>query len=71
MGIIELVWQVTTYTKIYPSGYHRLILGRTTILPVNHATTDLQLGSFREIRSKIGKSPRLRVPFYGFTGNVC
>ena len=69
-GITEIVWQAIAYTKIFPIGYHRLILGRTTILPANHATADPQRGSFRATRTKNGKHPRPRVLFYGFMGNV-
>jgi hypothetical protein len=68
--ITKIVWQATTYTKIFSNGYHRLILGRTIIWPANHATTSLHRGSFRATRSKNGKRPRPRVPFYGLMENV-
>ena len=55
---------------MFPIGYHRLILGRITILPVNHATARLHRGLFRATRSKNGKRPSPQVPFYGFMGNV-
>jgi hypothetical protein len=54
---------------IFPNGYRRLILGRTTTLPANHATANLQRGSLRATRSQNGKRPRPQVPFYGFMGN--
>jgi hypothetical protein len=68
--ITKIVWQVIAYTKTFPIGYHRLILGRTTISPANHATAGLRRGSFRATRSKNGKRPRPQVPFYGFMENV-
>jgi hypothetical protein len=46
-GITEIVLQVTTYNKIFSSGYRHLILGRTTTSPANYATVALQRGSFR------------------------
>ena len=66
----EIVWQATAYTKIFLHGYHRLILGRTTILPANHGTASLHRGSFRATRSQNGKRLRPRVLFYGFMENV-
>ena len=66
----EIVWQATAYTKIFLHGYHRLILGRTTISPANHAIASLHHGSFRATRSQNGKRPRPRVLFYGYMENV-
>ena len=51
-------------------GYHHLILGRITTLPVNHTTAAPQRGSLRATHSQNGKHLRPRVPFYGFMGNV-
>jgi NACHT domain len=69
--IIEILRQVITYRKIFPSGYHHLTLGRITIMPANHATLGLDHGSFRVTRSQNGKRLSPGVPFYGFTENVC
>jgi hypothetical protein len=71
IGIAEIVWQVTTCRKIFPSGYHHLILGRITMTPANHATLGLGRGSFRVTRSQNGKCLKPGVPFYGSMGNVC
>ena len=69
-GITEIVWQVTTYRKIFLGGCQRQILGRIITLPVNQATLGLQRGSFRATRSQNGKRLRPEVPFCGFMGNV-
>jgi hypothetical protein len=69
--VVKNIWQVTTYSKIFSSGYHHLILGETTILPASHATLGLQHGSFRVTHSWNGKDLRPGVPFYGFMENVC
>ena len=69
-GITEIVWQATAYKKIFLNGYHHLILGRTIILPANHATTGLQRGLLKEICFRNGKRPRTRVLLYGSMANV-
>ena len=66
----EIVWQVTSCSKIFKVGSLRLIHGRITTLPVNHDTPGPQRGSFMVRRSRNGNRVD-RVPFYGFMGNVC
>jgi hypothetical protein len=61
---------VTNYIKIFSGGYHHLNLGRTTTLPANHATPDLQRGLFRVTCTQNGKCLSPGVPFYGLKGNV-
>jgi hypothetical protein len=70
-GITEIVQQVTAYRKIFSGGYHRLIRGRTIMLPANHVITGLQSGSFMATRFQNGERPKSRVHFYGSMGNVC
>ena len=61
---------MTNYSKKFSGGYHHLILGRITTLPANHATPDLQRGSFRVTCTPNGKRLSRGVPFYGLKGNV-
>jgi len=69
-GITEIVQQATAYRKIFSGGYHRLIHGRTTTLPANHAIAGLQTGSFMATRIQNGECPKSRVHFCGSMGNV-
>ena len=70
-GITKIVQQVTTYRKTFSGGYHHLTLGRTIMLPANHAIAGLQSGSFKATRFLIGGRPKPQVHFYGSMGNVC
>jgi hypothetical protein len=69
-GIAEIVWQATSWSRIFEDGCHRPTHGRTTILPASHATSGLPRGSFRTKRTQNGKHLRPWAPFYGFMGNV-
>ena len=69
-GTTEIVWKVTSCSKIFKVGSLCLIHGRITISPANHDTPGPQRGSFMVRRSRNGNRVD-RVPFYGFMGNVC
>ena len=68
-GITEIVWQVTSYSKMFEVGSHRLIHGKTTILPVDHDTPGRQRGSLQVAPFQNGSRPG-QDPFYGSMGNV-
>jgi hypothetical protein len=69
-GIAEIIWQAKAWSKNREAGYHRLTLGRTSILPANHATLGPEHGSFRASSSQNGKRARPGDPFFGFMENV-
>jgi hypothetical protein len=68
-GITEIVWQVTSYSKMFEVGSLRLIHGKITTLPVDRNTTERQRGLLEVAPSLNGNLPD-QDPFYGFMGNV-
>ena len=54
---------------MFEDGCLHLIHGKTTILPVDRSTPELQLGLSKGAPSRSGNRP-VQVPFYGFMGNV-
>ena len=69
-GIAEIVWQATSWSRIFDLGCRRPTRGRITILPASHAALGLRNGSFRATRTQNGKHLMHQVPFYGFMENV-
>ena len=69
IGITEIVWQVTSYSRMFEVGSLHPIHGRTTISPVNRDTLAQRRGLSKAAPSRNGNHPD-QVPFYGFTGNV-
>ena len=69
IGTTEIVWQVTSYSRMFEVGSLHLIHGRITILPANRDTLAQQRGLSKAAPSQNGNHPD-QVPFYGFTGNV-
>jgi hypothetical protein len=63
--ITEIVWQVTTYSKIFSKWLSPPDPWKNHNMPANHATAGLQRGSFRATRSQNGKRPRPGFPSMG------
>jgi hypothetical protein len=68
-GITEIVWQVTSCSKIFEVGSLPPIHGKITTLPADRGTVGLGRGSFKATCSQNGRHLD-QIPFYGFTGNV-
>jgi hypothetical protein len=69
MGIAEVAWQMTSYTKFFEVGSLHLIHGRTTISPADRDIPGRQHGLSEAARSRNGSHP-VQVLFYGFMENV-
>ena len=69
MGIAEVVWQVTSYNKMFEVGSLHLIHGRTTISLADRDTAERQRGLSEVVPSRNGSHP-IQVLFYGFMANV-
>ena len=69
MGIIEVVWQVTSYRKMFDDGSLRLTHGKITILPVARDTPERQRGLLPAAPFRNGNCPDQDL-FYGFMGSV-
>jgi hypothetical protein len=69
MGIAEVVWQMTSYSKMFEVGSLHLIHGRTTISPADRDTAERQRGLSEAAPSRNGRHP-VQVLFYGFMENV-
>ena len=69
MGIAEIVWQMTSYNKMFKAGSLHLIHGRTTISPADRDIPGRQHGLSEAARSRNGSHP-VQVLFYGFMENV-
>ena len=68
-GITEIVWQVTSYSKMFGVGSLHLIHGKITILPVARDTPEQQRGLLEEAFFRNGKVPDQDL-FYGSMGSV-
>jgi hypothetical protein len=68
-GITEIVWQVTSCSKIFEIGSLPPIHGKITTLPVGLGTLGPGRGSFKATCSQNGR-PLDQIPFYGSMGNV-
>ena len=68
-GITEIVWQVTSYRKMFEDGSLRLTHGKITILPLDRDTPERQRGLLEVAPFRNGNRLDQDL-FYGFMGNV-
>jgi len=65
----KIVWQVTSYRKMFKIGSLRLIPGKITILPVDRDTPERQPGLLQVALFRNGNLPDQDL-FCGFMANV-
>ena len=69
IGIAEVVWQMTSYSKMFEVGSLHLIHGRTTIPPADRDTAERQRGLLEVAPFRNGRH-LVQGPFYGSMENV-